>query len=622
MLPLSAFCSVTPYNAQVALLSALLSGSGTLAGVEVRSVDSFQGQEREAIVISMVRSNRVGQVGFLADFRRMNVAVTRARRHCALVCDSDTVGSDSFLRGLVDYATEHGRVCSAAEYAPGDEAVVVVRGGGSGARDHAAAKTSRRDKGQQPRGPKGAADAGLDRKQLFLAVRSVLRQFLRLLGESGSTDISSAAQWQSLEGRRLCPADAALASVLPPAVLTPSSRDSTVRELTMHFPPALSSFQRMMVHAVATRAGLMHGSTGEGAVVRHAWVRGAVTDGGGEAEVDDDELAWAAIEEGGGHLDARDDNATPASRGVTASDAAVTPPVPSGAAAAPPPAFLSPDVSTAPSRLPADGGGAAKQDATTVAEKAAIASLPSIAVSSSVLAEGRAPASQTRAPAVGAANSLLGDLASARKARAAQAAAAATPTADEREAAELTAAVVIGAAGSSKAVPDSAAIGSKKKKKDKAVVASPPPLPQAGEAATAAVTRHGGSEKREFGLPVGGVKPVPLAGAMKVDSAGAVSRPKKKSKEKAGSDDDMALLDAMVAGSQVCSALRCKKSVLGLSTVCRHCRLRFCYEHGLPEAHGCGDAVRAAVRAAWTGGAGMASLTGEPSTATGKGAKK
>jgi hypothetical protein len=77
--------------------------------------DGFQGREKEAIIISMVRSNQGGQVGFLADSRRMNVAVTRARRHCALVCDSETVGSDVFLKRLVEWFEAHGEYVSAQE---------------------------------------------------------------------------------------------------------------------------------------------------------------------------------------------------------------------------------------------------------------------------------------------------------------------------------------------------------------------------------------------------------------------------------------------------------------------------------------------------------------------------
>ena len=118
---------ITPYAAQVGLLRELRSegfsstggggsGGGGAQVVEISTVDGFQGREKEAIIISMVRSNTNGEVGFLADNRRMNVAVTRARRHCALVCDSDTVKSDPFLKRLIEYFEEHGEYASAQEY--------------------------------------------------------------------------------------------------------------------------------------------------------------------------------------------------------------------------------------------------------------------------------------------------------------------------------------------------------------------------------------------------------------------------------------------------------------------------------------------------------------------------
>ena len=63
-----------------------------------------------------MRSNGARQVGFLADARRMNVAVTRARRHCALVADSDTVSADPFLGRLLAYFEARGEYASAGEY--------------------------------------------------------------------------------------------------------------------------------------------------------------------------------------------------------------------------------------------------------------------------------------------------------------------------------------------------------------------------------------------------------------------------------------------------------------------------------------------------------------------------
>ena len=77
------------------------------------TVCSRPGREKEAIIISMVRSNDRGELGFLSDKRRMNVAFTRARRHCAVICDSETVSKDKFLTSLVTYMEGHGAYVSA-----------------------------------------------------------------------------------------------------------------------------------------------------------------------------------------------------------------------------------------------------------------------------------------------------------------------------------------------------------------------------------------------------------------------------------------------------------------------------------------------------------------------------
>jgi DNA polymerase III delta prime subunit len=98
-LPASEIAVIAPYAAQVRHLRDLLA----VPGLEIDSVDGFQGREKEAVVISLVRSNPDGQVGFLADVRRMNVALTRARRKLVVIGDSATLASHPFYSRLLEY---------------------------------------------------------------------------------------------------------------------------------------------------------------------------------------------------------------------------------------------------------------------------------------------------------------------------------------------------------------------------------------------------------------------------------------------------------------------------------------------------------------------------------------
>ena len=89
---------ITPYAAQVRQLRERMQHD-----VEVNSVDGFQGREKEAILMSLVRSNERGEVGFLAEPRRMNVALTRARRCLIVVGDSATISAEPFFGRLLDH---------------------------------------------------------------------------------------------------------------------------------------------------------------------------------------------------------------------------------------------------------------------------------------------------------------------------------------------------------------------------------------------------------------------------------------------------------------------------------------------------------------------------------------
>ena len=98
---------ISPYRAQVQLLRRMLRKSAYFKPlrhlITVNTVDGFQGQERDLIVISMVRQNEEGQIGFLRDLRRMNVAITRARMKLFIMGDSTTMTRHPFYRKLYNY---------------------------------------------------------------------------------------------------------------------------------------------------------------------------------------------------------------------------------------------------------------------------------------------------------------------------------------------------------------------------------------------------------------------------------------------------------------------------------------------------------------------------------------
>jgi len=98
---------ITPYRAQVQLLRQLLMKREAFKPfrrlISVNTVDGFQGQERDIIVISLVRSNDEGQIGFLRDLRRMNVAITRARMKLIILGDKATMTRHPFYRQLYQY---------------------------------------------------------------------------------------------------------------------------------------------------------------------------------------------------------------------------------------------------------------------------------------------------------------------------------------------------------------------------------------------------------------------------------------------------------------------------------------------------------------------------------------
>ncbi len=99
---------ITPYDDQRDLIS-----SSIPEDVEVKTVDGYQGREKEVIILSFVRSNRDGKLGFLEDLRRLNVSLTRARRKLVIVGDASTLTSNGTYRRLVITIMKIGRVIRA-----------------------------------------------------------------------------------------------------------------------------------------------------------------------------------------------------------------------------------------------------------------------------------------------------------------------------------------------------------------------------------------------------------------------------------------------------------------------------------------------------------------------------
>lgn len=111
---------ITPYKAQVKLLVESYQNSPHLADLQslitIDTVDAFQGREREIIYISLVRSNAKGEIGFLSDIRRTNVAMTRAKKKLVMFGDSATLGNHPFYGKLLDYVQETDAYRSAFEF--------------------------------------------------------------------------------------------------------------------------------------------------------------------------------------------------------------------------------------------------------------------------------------------------------------------------------------------------------------------------------------------------------------------------------------------------------------------------------------------------------------------------
>lgn len=208
---------ITPYSKQVEVLQQRFLNT---VSVSVSTVDSFQGRESDVVILSLVRSNFSRQVGFLADYRRLNVAVTRARKQVFIVGDSETISSDPILKSLFDYACDFGTVISAQSFLSEHD----IASGTSKAKPVIAKPTS---------------------KSVIKASKPHPKEISYI--SSTSTELDNR-------------------TVLRSEILA-APNDGT----KFLFPKTLSNSDRRHIHSICDQLGISHGSVGEGPE-RQVWI--------------------------------------------------------------------------------------------------------------------------------------------------------------------------------------------------------------------------------------------------------------------------------------------------------------------------------------------------------------
>eukprot|EP01117_Protostelium_nocturnum_P015173 TRINITY_DN5852_c0_g1_i1.p1 TRINITY_DN5852_c0_g1~~TRINITY_DN5852_c0_g1_i1.p1 ORF type:complete len:864 (+),score=274.71 TRINITY_DN5852_c0_g1_i1:599-3190(+) len=246
---------ISPYNAQVALIKKTISH---YSQIEVGSVDGFQGREKEAIIISFVRSNKKGEVGFLSENRRTNVAITRARRHLCLIGDSDTLSKNPFLKDLIDYVNEKGENIDAQEYLSLDVPFVLEK----------------LDEGEFVRSNEN----------------DIVNQLLKTTIESTPKKRASAkekAEKKKNEKVEQAKDTEELSKDQKNKIEEQLRKFKTSPQTSYSFPVTLNGLERKFVHEICERDGLEHKSEGEGQL-RHIIVSKKNVSTGKEEMVDEE----------------------------------------------------------------------------------------------------------------------------------------------------------------------------------------------------------------------------------------------------------------------------------------------------------------------------------------------
>lgn len=239
---------ITPYRGQVQLLNELMED---VVDIEIGTVDGFQGREKEVIVLSLVRSNDDGEVGFLDQVRRLNVAITRARRCCVVVMNAFTIErcSNGILRSFVDFCVRYAEYRPVQLYVDAAESFRVFQ-----SEEHVEEYQMKDMSGFTVKvGVKGKGkETERTKKQ---EKQKTKEKFIEKKSYTKSNDNVLTDTQESVQDYEQT--DTVLESIeMVFRTLEPGK--------SYAFPSSLSSYHRLAVHEMAEKEGIKHWSTGEG----------------------------------------------------------------------------------------------------------------------------------------------------------------------------------------------------------------------------------------------------------------------------------------------------------------------------------------------------------------------
>jgi ATP-dependent RNA/DNA helicase IGHMBP2 len=220
-----------------------------------------EGREKECVILSLVRSNPEGEVGFLAERRRLNVAVTRARRQVTVICDSETVRRDAFLAEFLDYVENHGTLESASLHE--DELPPIVR-----PKDVSSASLShlKEKAGKEAAGGGGAS--GKIKKERDPKVAKKKTENAKRLNSAQSAKNTETSFPKKVLDPAAAQAKQDLAESLKENLMVQVEAFLASESDIVKFPCELTAQERFLVHEIAEELGLLHESVGE-AKTRH-----------------------------------------------------------------------------------------------------------------------------------------------------------------------------------------------------------------------------------------------------------------------------------------------------------------------------------------------------------------